>query len=57
MEMVGNITDAPYHEKSYILLLGGLAEAKISENLLNTEDTGKEIMNAFEKELQQVIPL
>ncbi len=51
MKMVGNITDAPCHDKSYILLLGCLVEAQISENPLNIEDTGNEIMNAFQKRI------
>ena len=51
IKMVGNITDAPCHDKSYILLLGCLVEAQISENPLNIEDTGNEIMNAFEKRI------
>ncbi len=51
MKMVGNITDAPCHDKSYILLLGCLVEAIISENPLNIEDSSNEIMNAFEKRI------
>ena len=51
MEMVGYIIDTPSHDQSYILLLGCLFEAQISENLLNKEDTGNEIMNAFEKRI------
>ena len=35
----------------YILLLVCLVEAQISENPLNIEDTGNEIMNAFEKRI------
>ncbi len=51
MKMVGNLTDASCHDRSYILLLGCLAEAQISENFLNIEETVKEIMNAFAKRI------
>ncbi len=51
MEIDGNTSDAPCHEQSYILSLGCLIEAQISENLLIMGDNGKEIMNALEKRI------